>query len=308
MKFQVHILGANAAIPAHGRMLSAQVVNVEDRLYLIDCGEGTQVQLDKWAIRKMKIRQIFISHLHGDHIFGLPGLVTSFGLLGRDKALDLYGPFGLEKWLRNCLDQSYSHLPYPLHIHELDSSQHQLVHSDQRVDVYTIPLEHRVPTCGYLFKEKKRSSKILPAQIERYQMTIEQIKSVKYDGQDLMLADGRVISNSELTILPPPPRSYAYCSDTCYTETILPVIQGTNLLYHEATFLHRHIENSIPSMHSTTIQAAQIARKAEVGQLLIGHYSSRYQDLEVLKEEAQSVFPNTELALQGKVFEVPRFE
>ncbi|MEM9888593.1 MAG: ribonuclease Z [Bacteroidota bacterium] len=306
MKFEVSILGTNAAIPAYDRMLSAQVFNNDNRIYLIDCGESTQLQLNKFNINKNKIRQIFISHLHGDHIFGLPGLITSYGLLGRDHPLEIFAPAGMKAWLEATFTYSYSGVPYELIITEVNPSVHQLIYEDQHVDVYSIPLEHRIPTCGYLFREKQVLPKIIPAQIEKYSLSIEDIRKVKYQGEDYITPDGRVIPNSEMTTPPPFPRSYAYCSDTAYSEHIIPCIEGVDLLYHEATYTQKHLENALQSKHSTAMQAATIAEKAQVRQLIIGHYSSRYHHLQLLLEEARSVFPNTYLAEEGKVFGAER--
>ncbi|MEM0992038.1 MAG: ribonuclease Z [Bacteroidota bacterium] len=306
MKFEVSILGTNAAIPAYDRMLSAQVFNNDNRIYLIDCGESTQLQLKKLKINKNKIRQIFISHLHGDHIFGLPGLITSFGLLGRDHPLEIFAPAGMKAWLEATFKYSYSGVPYELIITEVDPTIHQLIYEDQHVDVFTIPLEHRIPTCGYLFREKPVLPKIIPAQIEKYGLSIEAIKKIKYQGEDYVDQHGNVIPNSEMTTPPPYPRSYAYCSDTAYSERIIPWIEGVDLLYHESTYMQKHLANAIQSKHSTAIQAANIAAAAGVGQLLLGHYSSRYQNLLPLLEEAKSVFPNTFLAEEEKSFGVER--
>jgi len=306
MRFEVSILGSNSAIPAHGRMLSAQVFNNDNRLYLIDCGEGTQFRLNELKIKKSKIRQIFISHLHGDHIFGLPGLITSYALLGRDVPLEIFAPAGMKAWLEACFEYSYSGVPYELTITEVDPTAHQIIYEDQLVEVYTIPLQHRVPTCGYLFREKETLPKIIPAQIDKYSLDIQAIKKIKYQGEDYVDADGNVIPNSEMTIPPPKPRSFAYCSDTAYSEAIVPYIKDADLLYHEATYMEKHLANAKMSGHSTAQQAAQIAEKANVKELVLGHFSSRYANLLPLLAEAQAIFPNTQLAIEGHTFSVER--
>ncbi|MEN0048291.1 MAG: ribonuclease Z [Bacteroidota bacterium] len=306
MKFELKILGSNAAIPSHGRKPSAQIFNKDDRLYLIDCGEGTQTQIDTLGVKKSKIRQIFISHMHGDHIFGLPGLLTSYALLGRDRPLELFAPSGMKEWMEACLTYSYSHLPYELKINIVDPNIYQLIYEDQHVEVFTIPLNHRVPACGYLFREKKQLPKILASQIERYNIPIPEIRKIKKEGADFTDEAGNVIPNSELTLPPPLPRSFAYCTDTAYSTDIVPLIKDVDLLFHEATYMESEVEQTIFSKHSTSIQAANIAKAANVKQLIIGHFSSRYKNLQPLLEEAQSVFPNTRLALEGAIFKVER--
>jgi len=306
MKFEVHILGSNAAIPSHGRRPSAQIFNNDDRIYLIDCGEGTQTQMDNFGIKKSKIRQIFISHMHGDHIFGLPGLLTSYALLGRDRPLELFAPNGMEKWMNACLTYSHSHLPYKLKITTVDPSIHQLIYEDQRIEVFTIPLDHRIPACGYLFREKKQHPKIIASQIERYNIPIPEIRKIKTQDADFLDAEGNLIPNHELTLPPPLPRSFAYCTDTAYSPDIVPIVKNADLLFHEATYMESHLEQTIVSKHSTAMQAANIAKAANVKQLVIGHFSSRYKFLQPILEEAQSVFPNTHLAIEGTVFQVER--
>jgi len=303
MKFEVTVLGTNAAIPAYERNLSAQIVNVHDRIYLVDCGEGTQFQFNKYEIRRSKIHQIFISHLHGDHIYGLPGIITSYSLLGRDKPLEIFAPPGLEDWINLTLKYSHAHLSFELKFHVLDCQNTALIFENESMEVFTIPLKHRVPTCGFLFKEKQQSRKIIPEQIEKYQIPFRDIKKIK-DGTDFITSSGEIISGNLLTVAAPIPRAYAYCSDTAYTETILPIIQGVDLIYHEATYLSYHEDQAQFSLHSTASEAAIIAKLANAKQLLIGHFSSRYRDIQALQEEAAMIFPNTLLAKEGMVISV----
>jgi len=288
-----------------GRHPSAQVLNVQDKLYLIDCGEGTQMRLDEYEIRKSRIRQIFISHLHGDHIYGLIGLLTSFGLLGRDKSMDIFAPYGLEDIIYTNLKYVGGAFPFPVHFHVLDTSQHQRIFESKTVEVFTIPLEHRVQTCGFLFREKERPRNILPEKIQEYQIPFEKIPGIKEDGDDFMMEDGRTIPNAELTRDPVPPRSFAYCSDTLYTEDILPIIQGVDLLYHETTYCHDKLEEAQAAFHTTALQAATLAKKAGVGKLITGHYSARYPTAAPIVEEARRVFPNALAGVEGRTYEVP---
>ncbi|NJL74645.1 MAG: ribonuclease Z [Saprospiraceae bacterium] len=304
MKFEVTILGTNAAIPAYERYLSAQIVNVHDRIYMVDCGEGTQFQLNKYDIRRSRIHQIFISHLHGDHIYGLPGIITSYSLLGREKPLDIFAPKGLEEWINLTLKHSYAYLTFKVRFHTFDCDQSTLVFENESVEVWTIPLKHRIPTCGFLFKEKQQSRRIIPEQIVAHQIPVTAIKKIKQEGADFVTANGKVIPNDLLTLPAPVPRAYAYCSDTAYTESIIPIIQETDLLYHEATYLSLHEDQTLISLHSTAREAAKIAKLANVKQLLIGHFSSRYRDIDALREEAATIFPNTLLAKEGLVLEV----
>lgn len=303
MRFDLTILGSNAATPAYGRHPTAQVLNVSDRLYLIDCGEGTQMRMNDYHIKRHRIHQIFISHLHGDHIFGLIGLLTSYSLNGRTDALDIFGPSGLKEIIDVQLKHTGSHLSYDLNIHIIDPEQSVRIFEDEFVKVTTIPLIHRVPACGYLFTEQERPLNIIPEKLQEHQIDFAQIDVIK-KGADGKSTDGKVIPNKILTLPPYIPRTYAFCSDTAYTEAILPIIKNVDLLYHEATFLHEKLEQAIYTKHTTALQAATIAKKAAVQQLLIGHFSSRYLHPEVLLEEAVQVFPNTALAIEGRQFDV----
>ncbi len=303
MRFDVTILGSNSAIPAHGRFPTSQVLNVSEQLYLIDCGEGTQWRLSEYNIKKSNINEIFISHLHGDHIFGLIGLLTSFSLSKRKEPIKLFSPKGLEEIIRVQLKIIGAALSYPLTFFELDTTRSQIIFEDNLVEVTTFPLQHRIPTSGFLFKEKLRSLNIIPSMIETYKIPIEKIKEIK-NGADYKLLNGKIIPNKELTYPPLGKRSFAFCSDTAYTESILPFIKGVDLLYHESTFLHDMVQLAEETLHSTVKQAATIAKKAHVGKLIIGHYSSRYKDLTPLLDEAQKIFPNTVLGIEGKTVSV----
>lgn len=303
MQFELTILGSNSAIPANNRFPTAQILKVQDHLYLIDCGEGTQMRMNDYHIRRGKINQIFISHLHGDHIFGLIGLLTSYSLAGRTTALDIYSPIGLEEIINVQLKNTASWIDYPLHFHVIDTTKNELIFEDNILTVHTIPLIHRVPTAGFLFKEKEHPLNIIAEKIKTYDIPYDQIKAIK-SGQDFTTADGKQIPNQELTKPPVPTRSYAYCSDTMYNEAIVPLINEVDLLYHETTFSHDKIEQAKSTMHSTAHQAATIAQMANVGQLIMGHYSSRYIDLTSLLEEAIKVFPNTVLGIEGGKYEV----
>lgn len=286
-----------------GRHPSAQVLNVQEQLYLIDCGEGTQMRMDDFNIRKNKIEQIFITHLHGDHVYGLIGLLSSYGLMGRDKPIDVFAPYGLEDIILTNLKYTTSTLPYPLTVHVLDTEQHTLIYENKTLEVFSIPLRHRVPTCGFLFREKPRLRNIIPEKITEYQIPFKQIPRIK-EGADFVTAEGAVIPNAALTVPPVPPRSFAYCSDTLYYEAIIPYIKGVDLLYHETTYCHDKLEEAQVAMHTTAFQAATLAKLAGVGRLITGHYSARYADISPIIEEAQAVFANTIAGEEGRSYEV----
>ena len=303
MRFDVTILGSNSAVPAHGRFPTAQLVNLSQQVYLVDCGEGTQWRLEEYSLKKSKINQIFISHLHGDHIFGLIGLLNSFSLSKRKEPITVFSPKGIEEIIQVQLKHAGAKLSFPISFYDLETTKNQLIFEDNLLEVFTIPLHHRIPTCGFLFKEKPRPLNIIPSKIEAYEIPVEKIKEIK-NGADLNLLNGKVIKNEELTYPPKVPRSYAFCSDTVYSESIIPFIKNVNLLYHESTFLHDLLHLAEETKHSTVKQAAEIAKKAKAGQLIIGHYSSRYQDLAPLLDEAQKVFPNTVLGIEGKTYSI----
>ena len=303
MKFELTILGCNSAIPANNRFPTSQVLNVRGRLYLIDCGEGTQIRLRDNRIKRSKINQIFISHLHGDHVFGLIGVLSSYGLNGRKEPLTIYCPPHLDEIINIQLKYTGHALPYPLHFVITDTEKNQLIFEDEVVEVYSIPLIHRLPTHGFLFREKRQPDSMNPKKIKQYQIPFTDINGIK-KGNDWTAPDGKIIPHSELTIPAAKPRSYAFCSDTMYNEAIIPIIKGVDLLYHESTFLHSELDYAIRTKHSTSIQAATIAKKAEVGKLVLGHYSSRYVSLDNLLDEAKSVFENSHLGLEGKRFSV----
>ncbi|PID68296.1 MAG: ribonuclease Z [Flavobacteriia bacterium] len=304
MSLKLTILGCHSATPRVNVYPSAQVLDINNHTFLIDCGEGTQMQLRKYKVSFSKIGHIFISHLHGDHFFGLVGLLSSLGLLGRQKEVHVYGPEGIKKAVDLMMDVSQVHQTYPIYFHELTATTSELIYTDDRVEVYTIPLKHRVYTNGYLFKEKQVLRNLDIDAIKKY----PEIARCDYyrikKGEDFLLADGTVVSNEKLTLPPKKLLSYAYCSDTSYNPEIIPLIYKTDLLYHEATFLDQHEELAIKTGHSTVKQAATIAKKAKVGQLVVGHYSSRYQDKEPFITEGQEIFTPVLLAESGKVITV----
>lgn len=298
----VTILGCYAATPRTLTNPTSQVLEIKNRMFLIDCGEGTQVQLRKHKIKFSKINQVFISHLHGDHVYGLIGLVSTFALLGRKTDLHIYGPKGIKELILMQLKLSNSWTSYNLYFHELESKESEVIFEDDKVKVSTIPLKHRVYTNGYLFEEKPAERKLNIGVVEDYEIDTCYYNNIKA-GRDITLDDGRVIPNAELTLDPPAPKSYAFCSDTQYLESIIPIIKDVDVLYHESTFLESEVQYCEVTMHSTAKQAAQIAQKANAGTLILGHYSTRYESIELFKEEARTIFENTEIADDGKVFE-----
>lgn len=296
------ILGCYAATPRTLTNPTAQVLEMKNRMFLIDCGEGTQVQLRKHKIKFGKINQVFISHLHGDHVYGLIGLISTFALLGRKTDLHIYGPKGIKELITLQLRLTNSWTSYDLHFHELDSKESEVIFEDDKVTVRTIPLKHRVYANGYLFTEKPGERKLNMDAVNTYEIETCYYQKIK-SGGDLTLEDGRVLQNEALTFDPPAPQSYAFCSDTIYLESIIPIIQNVDVLYHESTFLESEERYCEPTMHSTAKQAALIAKKANAGTLILGHYSTRYDSIELFREEAITVFENTELANDGRVFE-----
>lgn len=296
------ILGCYAATPRTLTNPTAQVLEMKNRMFLIDCGEGTQVQLRKHKIRFTKINHIFLSHLHGDHFYGLIGLISTFSLLGRKNDLHIYGPKGVKQVTLLQLKISASWTSFNLYFHELESDEPQLIFEDDKVSVTTIPLKHRVYTNGFLFREKPDYRKLNVEAVNQYGIETCYYHKIKAGG-DITLDDGRVIPNSELTFDPVPAKSYAFCSDTMYNEDIVPLIQNVDVLYHESTFLDSEEHLCEKTMHSTAKQAASIANSANVKHLVLGHFSTRYGSIEMFKEEAQTVFPNIHLADDGKIFE-----
>lgn len=295
MSTYLTILGFNSAIPTVNTSPTAQLLEMEERCFLIDCGEGTQVQLRKAKARFSKINHIFISHLHGDHCFGLPGLIASFRLLGREVPLHVYGPKGIKKMLDTIFTITETHRGFEVVYHELDKDYSEKIYEDNRVEVYTIPLDHRIYCNGYLFREKPRERHINMEEVSKY----PEIETCDYHnlkaGKDFVLSDGYVLKNEILTTSPAPSVSYAFCSDTRYLESVIPIIKNVTVLYHEATFLHDLKEMADYTGHTTALEAATIAKKAEVEKLILGHFSNRYGDLTVFTDEARTVFPNSYL-------------
>jgi ribonuclease Z len=297
------ILGCYAATPRTITNPTSQVLEIKNRMFLIDCGEGTQVQLRKNKIKFSKINQVFISHLHGDHFFGLIGLISTFSLLGRTTDLHIYGPKGIKEIILLQLRLSNSWTNYDLYFHELESEVSEIIFEDEKVVVTTIPLKHRVYTNGFLFQEKLGERKLNMDAILNHKIESCYYQKIK-NGKDIGLDDGRIIPNSILTFDPIQPKSYAFCSDTVYHEAIVPIIENVDVLYHESTFLESEDALALKTLHSTAKQAARIALKANAKQLILGHYSTRYDSITVFQEEAKTIFSEVLLADDGKTFEL----
>ena len=298
MSYELTILGCSSAIPSVEKNPTAQLLNANERFFLIDCAEGTQVQLRKYKFRFQKINRIFISHLHGDHYFGLIGLLSSMHLLGREKELHIYAHAKLKQIIDIQLEASNTELCYPLFFHVITPEVDEVLFEDKKIKISTFPLRHGIACNGFLFEEKRSSRKIISEKVKKYNIPIDNLKSIK-NGENYIMEDGRVILNNELTIENKKASSYAFCSDTKYSESIIEKIKGVSLLYHEATFMNDRKNRAEETNHSTTIDAAKIAKQAQVKQLLIGHFSQRYRDENMLLEESKSVFKNTLLAKQG---------
>lgn len=298
------ILGCHSATPRTNARPSSQVLEMKGRLFLIDCGEGTQTALRNANVKFSRIKHIFISHLHGDHFFGLPGLVSTFQLLGRETDLHIYGPKGIKEAILLLLKLGGAWSSFQLIFHELDSKDSELIFEDEKVTVNTIPLRHRVYTNGFLFQEKLGERRLNMDAVYNYDIEICDYQNIK-NGRDITLFDGRVIANEALTFAPVHPQSYAYCSDTVYFPEIVNDLTDVRVLYHESTFLQKNEELAKKTMHTTAFQAASVAKSARVEALILGHYSSRYADKNLFLEEAQTVFEQTFLSEDGKRFDFP---
>ncbi|TDT37177.1 ribonuclease Z [Maribacter spongiicola] len=296
------VLGCYAATPRTLTNPTSQILEINNHMVLIDCGEGTQVELRRHKIKFSRINHIFISHLHGDHFFGLPGFISTMRLLGREKELHVYGPKGIKEAITLLLKLGDSWTNYPLLFHELSSKESELVFEDAKISVTTIPLDHRIYTNGYLFREKVGKRKLNIATAEEYGIDKAYYQNIK-NGKDITLDNGEIIANSELTFDPPKPKSYAFCSDTIYDESLAAKIKDVDVLYHESTFLESEAELATKTKHATAMQAAKVAKVANVKTLVLGHYSTRYKSIELFKEEASTIFENVLLADDGKSFD-----
>ncbi len=294
-KFELHILGCGSALPTMQHIPTSQVLNIREKLFMIDCGEGTQLQFRKARLRFGRLNQIFISHLHGDHCFGLIGLISTLGLLGRTGDLVIHSVPELETLLQPQLDFFCRDLSFNVIFKPFDYTKHQIIYQDRSVKVSTIPLDHRVPCAGFLFEEAKGDLHLDGEAIKFYNIPVKQLSFIK-KGDDAVLEDGRVIPNTRLTKPADPIRKYAFCSDTAYKEDIIPIIKEVDLLYHESTFLEVDKARASQTGHSTARQAATIAKMADVKKLMLGHYSSRYTDDNEFEEEAKTVFHNIVLS------------
>ena len=296
-------IGCYSATPRISAHTTTQVLESRGHIFLIDCGEGTQMELRKHKVKFNQIKHIFISHLHGDHCFGLIGLISTFRLLNREADLHVYGPKGIKEFIMLQMKLSKSWIDFNLIFHELTSLESELIFEDDKIEVHTIPLDHRVYTNGFLFKEKAFDRKLLVDKAEAKHIDVAYYRKLK-QGADVLNSYGKLISNADVTTEGIPSKSYAFCSDTAYCEAIIPIIKNVDVLYHEATFLDAHANLCAKTKHSTAKQAAEIAKKSTVGKLILGHYSSRYNNLEDFKTEAQTVFSCVELAEDGKTFQI----
>lgn len=303
MTFDVTILGSNSAISEHGRHPTAQAINISNQLFLMDCGEGTQERLLQYKVKWFSINHIFISHLHGDHYFGLIGLITTYNLLKRKQSLTIYAAAQLKNIVELQLSVSNTMLCYELNfVATKDDDLHKVFENDQ-VEIFSFPLIHRIPTTGFLFKQKEGERRLLIEKVADLDIDKSDYKLLK-QGVDITDKKGNTVKAQDVTEAARAARSYAFCSDTMYNENIVEYIKDVDLLYHEATYLHDSLDRAIQTKHSTALQAAQIAKKANATKLLIGHFSSRYYHLSVLQDEAKTAFENVELAIEGEVFSV----
>ena len=299
---RLSILGCYSATPRAMTNTTAQVLEINNNMFLIDCGEGTQVHLRKHKIKFNRIKRIFISHLHGDHFFGLVGLISTFRLLTREADLHVYGPKGIKEIVTLQMKLADSWTNYNLYFHELSSKESELIFEDDTVEVHTIPLKHRIYTNGYLFKEKPHERKIISHAAQEANINVAYYRKLK-QGFDVKNEDGVLIDHTLVTTPGKKPQSYAFCSDTVYKEDIIPIIKNVDVLYHESTFLDQHVHLTERTKHATAKQAATIAKKANAGTLLLGHYSTRYGSIKPFKDEAKLVFDNVELCEDGKTFD-----
>lgn len=298
MTFEVTILGSSSATPAYNRNPSSQVLNINEKLYLIDCGEATQHQMNKYRVKHSRIDHIFISHLHGDHYLGLLGLISTMHLNGRVKPLELFAPEPLKEIIDLHLHHSQTVLRYNLNFHPIPHDKPTIIFESNHITVETIILKHRIPCTGFLFQEKSRKRRVNMKKLEEHQISLDHINLLK-DGFDYTEPGGKTIPNEELTLDPFPVRSYAYCSDTIYTEDFLDQIKDADMLYHEATFMHDMLDRATETYHTTALQAGSLAAKTKVKKLIIGHFSARYKDLTPLLNECRSVFRESYLAEEG---------
>ena len=302
-KFEVVIIGCGCALPTSRHFNAAQVVNLRNKLFLIDCGEGTQIQFRRNKLNFNKLGHIFISHLHGDHFFGLMGLISTFNLLGRTAQLYVHAPAPLRNILQPQIDYFCQEMNYEVILDEIDSTKHQLIYEDRSVEVWSLPLNHRVPCCGFLFKEKPLKKHIIADKIKQYNIPIYAINSIK-DSKDYTLSDGTIIPNDQLTTPADPTRSYAYCSDTRYLPQLAEYLQDVDILFHEATFGEDKKNLAFATYHSTAAQAATLAKECHAKKLFIGHYSARYDDENILLNEAREIFPETFLTKEDEIIQI----
>lgn len=301
--FKVHILGCGSALPTMKHASSSQVVELRDKLFMIDCGEGTQMQLRRYRIHFSRIQAVFLSHLHGDHCFGIPGMISTFGMTGRTAPLHIYAPASYEPILQQTLHFFCQSLEFKVEYHPLDTTKQAVIFEDRSLTVETIPLQHRVDCCGFLFREKPTKPHIRRDMIDFYDIPISQINNIKA-GADWEMPDGEIIPNRKLTYAPGPIRSYAYCSDTRFIPQLHEIVTDVNTLYHESTYTEEHANRAKIYWHSTAKQAATVANEANVGKLLLGHYSARYDSEEAILKEAREVFPESYLTNEGDCFDI----
>lgn len=303
MTFSLTILGSSSALPTPNRFSTAQVLNILERFFLIDCGEGTQIQLRRFKIKFSRINHVFISHLHGDHFLGIYGFISSQNLLGRKNPLHIYGSQKLKELIDQFIGTLDRGIAYELVFHPLSYAEVNTIFEDEKLTIKSIPLRHRIPTCGFLFEEKPRLRNLKGGAIRELNIPVKQLQAIK-EGADYTDEQGTVFKNETLTNDPKPPRSYAFISDTAKKPSIIPIINGVDLLYHEATFSDEGKKRAKETGHTTSRQAGKIAREAKVKKLIIGHFSHRYKSLDELLAQAQEVFPNTEIVHDGAIFEL----
>ncbi len=302
MSFEITILGSSSALPTSKKYPSAHVINIHERFFLIDCGEGTQIQLRKLKIKFSQINHIFITHLHGDHFFGIFGIISTFNLLGRKNDLHIFSPGNLEKKVYSVINKR--EIGFNIFFHRLTHENKEIIYESKSIEISAFPLKHRIETYGYLLKEKAKERNIIKEAIAKYNLSIKDILSIK-QGSNFITEAGNTIKNSKLSIPPYKARSYAYCSDTMYCEDIIPYIKNIDVLYHEATFAKDLQETATITKHSSSVDAATIALKANVSKLLIGHFSTRYKNTDIIEKEAKEIFSNTEAVQDGDKIKIP---